>query len=435
MANDPSTEPKLDRFSDSRQAETVVSEDAPRPRGSKTICIPCDREQYPELIANPVRFRHYVDGLQAAHPELFPAAIAGGYRSHGLTPPSAKLGLRLRRIKLKTTGEVYSVCPAFVMPYMTGYVADVEHALFLLPFGVPFWALTHVFGRNDMYWYRLATGCGRNSIVGTTVKAPECLPRDLLADEKHTTRKGEKAYVAMTVGGDCVLGAAVCPAAGAVELTQGYGVFADEARNVAPDYAPETVNTDGWEATQKAWKSLFPTLTVILCFLHAFLSIRDRCKKGGELLRQLGDRVWRAYGAPTKRAFAQRVRRLREWAERTLEPGVVRDKVRALCANAPRFLLAYDYPNAHRTSVLLDRWMRWQDRFLFNRQYFHRSWEAAEQGMRAWALLSNFRPYSPRTLAKRPQAQCPAERLNGFRYCDNWLENLRVSASLGGYRQ
>jgi hypothetical protein len=30
---------------------------------------------------------------------------------------------------------------------------------------------------------------------------------------------------------------------------------------------------------------------------------------------------------------------------------------------------------------------------------------------------------------------CPAEKLNGFRYHDNWLENLLVSASLGGYRQ
>jgi hypothetical protein len=25
--------------------------------------------------------------------------------------------------------------------------------------------------------------------------------------------------------------------------------------------------------------------------------------------------------------------------------------------------------------------------------------------------------------------------LNGFRYCDNWLENLRVSSSMCGYRQ
>jgi hypothetical protein len=47
------------------------------------------------------------------------------------------------------TEEVFSVCPAFVMPYMTGLTSEVADALFLLGFGVPFWGLTHVFGRNE----------------------------------------------------------------------------------------------------------------------------------------------------------------------------------------------------------------------------------------------------------------------------------------------
>ncbi len=432
MSNDPST--REDLASSARVAQEGTA-GSPWPRGSKTICIPCDREQYPELVANPGCLRRTVDGLLIKHPELFPTAMAEGYRSHGLRPPSAKLGIRLRRIRVIATGEVYSVCPSFVMPYMTGYVSEVEHPLFLLDLGVPYWALTHVFGHNDMYWYRLAVAWARNSIVGTTVKGAERLPQDLLADEKHTCHRGDKAYVATTVAKDCVLGAAMCTGAGTSELSSGYGVFAKEARNVDPDYAPQSVNTDGWEATQKAWQGLFPRITVILCFLHAFIKIRERCKKGAELFRAIGDRVWEAYRAPTKRAFAQRVRRLREWAEQGLETGVVRDKVLALCAKASRFALAYDHPHAHRTSNLVDRLMRWQDRFLFNRQYFHRSWEAAELGIRAWAILSNFRPYSPRTLANHPGGRCAAERLNGFRYCDNWLENLRVSASMGGYRQ
>ena len=62
--------------------------------------------------------------------------------------------------------------------------------------------------------------------------------------------RGEKVYVATTVGKDCVLGAAMCTAADAAALTQGYGVFAEESRNLAPDYQPETVNTDGWGATR-----------------------------------------------------------------------------------------------------------------------------------------------------------------------------------------
>ncbi len=114
---------------------------------------------------------------------------------------------------------------------------------------------------------------------------------------------------------------------------------------------------------------------------------------------------------------------------------MVLNKLLALCEKAPLFAQAYDHPNAHRTSNMVDRLMRWQDRFLFNRQYFHRSWEAAELGIRAWAILCNFRPYCPRAIGKRTDGNCAAERLNGFRYCDNWLENLRVSTSMGGYRQ
>jgi hypothetical protein len=56
---------------------------------------------------------------------------------------------------------------------------------------------------------------------------------------------------------------------------------------LASDYAPQTVNTDDWLATQKAWQALFVTLTVIECFLHAFLKIRDRCKRLKTLFPQI----------------------------------------------------------------------------------------------------------------------------------------------------
>ena len=421
------TEPAADK--------ATAKGNTPLPRGSKTICIPCDPEHYPELVKSKASFRHHVDDLYAKYPELFPQAMGEGYYCYDIRPPSVKLGIRLRRIQLVATDEVYSICPSFVMPYMTGMTRDVADALFLLGFGVPFWALVHLFGRNEMYWYRLATAFGRNSITGTTVKHAENLPKDLLADEKHTKHRGQKVYVATTVGDDCILGAAMCKDADAAALTDGYGVFAKEVRNLDPDYQTETVNTDGWGATQNAWIELFASVVIIPCFLHAFIKIRARCKKWGELFTDISTNVWNAYHAPNKRAFSQRLRRLREWAQETLEEGVVLNKLLALCEKAPLFAQAYDHPHAHRTSNMVDRLMRWQDRFLFNRQYFHRSWEAAEQGIRAWAILCNFRPYCPRARGKRTDGHCAAERLNGFRYCDDWLENLRIASSMGGYRQ
>jgi len=69
------------------------------------------------------------------------------------------------------------------------------------------------------------------------------------------------------------------------------------------------------------------------------------------------------------------------------------------------------------------------DKYLFNTQYFHGSLESAEFSIRAYALIQNFAPSNPRTIKKFNGWQSPAERLNQFRYHDNWLQNLLVSAS------
>jgi hypothetical protein len=127
-----------------------------------------------------------------------------------------------------------------------------------------------------MYWHRLECSLGRFSLVGTTVRSGDRLPRHLVADEKHTTLGGQKVYLAATAGGGCCLGMALAKAASNDDLTAAYGVFRDEARRLDPKYCPETVNTDGWPATQAAWQALFRGVTLILCFLHAFLKVRER---------------------------------------------------------------------------------------------------------------------------------------------------------------
>ena len=78
--------------------------------------------------------------------------------------------------------------------------------------------------------------------------------------------------------------------------------------------------------------------------------------------------------------------------------------------------------------------MRFLDRACFNAQYFHGTLESAELRVRALALLWNFCPSSPMTVRKHHGQRCPAERLNGKRYAENWLENLLVSGSMNGLR-
>src|SRR4051794_31705423 len=126
-----------------------------------------------------------------------------------------------------------------------------------------------------MYWHRVVERLGRSSLVGTTVRDAARLPVHLAADEHHADWSGQKGYVATTVGGGCLLGVALTAAADDAHLREAYGVFAAEARDVEPEYAPETVNADGWAATRNAFRALFPTIAVVLCFLHGVLKNRD----------------------------------------------------------------------------------------------------------------------------------------------------------------
>jgi hypothetical protein len=306
---------------------------------------------------------------------------------------------------------------------------------FLRKCAVPYWARAEVFGRSPRDGYRLERSLGRHSLVGTTVQAAERRPRPLVADEKHTTLAGKKASLATTAGSGCGLGRALALSADGDDLTKAYGVFREEAHHRDPEDRPETVNPDGWPATQAAGRALFDGVTLILCLLHAFLKIRERAKHLKGTFEALRERVWKASHAPEARTFSQRLRRLREWAEDHVDKAVVREKGLALCAKREAFLKAYAHRGCHRTSTLVDRVLRRLDYHLSCGQHLHGSTRAAEGGLRGWALIPNFAPSCPRTVRATPGLRSPAERLNGNRYHPEWLQNLLVSASLGGYRK
>ncbi len=396
----------------------------------RTICLPVSEEEYPQVVDSPTECRRFLDDRYANMPELFPEGFEDGYEMKD-SYWSRKMQLRLRRIELRN-GVAYTLRPSFVMPYLTGRVEDVEGPLFLRRFGVPYWALTYVFGRDPMYWYRQEIGLGRFSVVGTTVRRSK-LPVHLLADEHHERCEREKRYVATTVGAGCCLGAEVAEAADAPSLSKAYRVFQEEARDVEPDYAPQTVNTDGWKSTQAAWKELFPTIITILCYLHAWLKIRDRGKHLGQKFGELSRKVWHAYHALTPRGLKQRLKALRTWAGRRLS-GDVRTCTRDLCDKADQWAQGYASPGCHRTSNMLERVMRLMYRYFFRGQHFHGSLQASTLRSRSWALLHNFAPWHPARDKHNGGWRCPAERLNKHRYHENWLENLLVSGSLGGYR-
>ena len=83
----------------------------------------------------------------------------------------------------------------------------------------------------------------------------------------------------------------------------------------------------------------------------------------------------------------------------------------------------------------VDRHLRRLDYHLYCGQHLHGSVGVAERGLRGWALILNFAPSCPEVVRESPGLRGPAERLNGKRYHHEWLQNLLVSASLGGYRR
>ena len=149
----------------------------------------------------------------------------------------------------------------------------------------------------------------------------------------------------------------------------------------------------------------------------------------------MATRLWDCFKAESKGAFSQRVRRLFERCQNTKNeiPEVISDKIKKLRENLPQFSQAYDFPGAHRTSNMIDRLMQRMDRHLFSTQYFHGTIESANLSIRAWALIQNFAPLNPWTVKQKGHISS-FQKLNGFQYHENWLQNLLISASLGGLR-
>ncbi|MBC2734782.1 MAG: hypothetical protein HF981_10525 [Desulfobacteraceae bacterium] len=97
-------------------------------RNNRTICLPFSQEDYNACIKNPIDFRIYIDKQIELFPELFPSEITKGYLMKDIYL-SKKQSVLIRRIEI--AGIPYTIRPSFIMPYMTGFVCEIEKAIFL----------------------------------------------------------------------------------------------------------------------------------------------------------------------------------------------------------------------------------------------------------------------------------------------------------------
>src|SRR4029453_1465392 len=112
----------------------------PPQKGYRTIPFPLAESEYGRFLTDRSYAKDRLEELYEEFAELFPEAFPWGYTFFGFTEPSIKQHLLWRRIRLDQGRTVFTIAPAFVMPYMAGRTQDVDHALLLRRFHVPFWA-------------------------------------------------------------------------------------------------------------------------------------------------------------------------------------------------------------------------------------------------------------------------------------------------------
>lgn len=422
-----------------------------QPSISREIVIPVTLDAYLEAIEDNEAFRSLLAGCYAKHPECFPPAFENGFGFKDFKE-SSKMNIRIRRIRVGFGSKeyFYRVVPANIMPYMTGRTEDVEKPLFLRKFNVPYWALEYTFGRSACYYWRLERRMGMASIAGSLtghidaesddtgeVARCECsLPEDIACDEKHAKYLGKKAYVTVSAGGGCVLGAELTEGADKASLVEGYSVLRNEIEAAAPGHEIKSINTDGYTSTTAAIPEVWgKTIVLITCILHLYIAIRDGCKKKyREQFEEVADDFWNCYDAQTKGGFAQRwsafIKKCESRSEE-LPERIIGKLSRANERKLANYKAWYDRPEGHRTSSAVDRVMGSLNRRLFAMRHLRGHFVNSRLLLRAWAHLHNFAPWNPHTI-KQKNARCPAEHLTKKRYRDNWLENFRVASSSAG---
>ena len=106
-------------------------------RASNAIALPFEsQDQYRQIVKDRFAFRSFVELSATRFPELFPCEFhKSGFTLHQIRH-SSKLDLLLRRIKVKSTGQILQIRPSFAMPYMTGQTEFVSEALYLRLWGL-----------------------------------------------------------------------------------------------------------------------------------------------------------------------------------------------------------------------------------------------------------------------------------------------------------
>lgn len=396
----------------------------------KTLHLYFEESTYMTILSDSRSFRAHLGVLMSVYPELFPLDMhEKGYDMHDIRY-SQRQNLSYRRIRLRNDSRsVLTIMPSFIMPYWVRRTQEAAQGLLLRYTGTSYERISETLGGSAPHWERMETHLGTYSIVQTTLICAQDLPEYYVADEKITFFHGKEASVTMTAAQECVWGMAMSLSEGQNGLQTAYGNFATEARLMKADFAPKSVVIDGWAATRNAWQALFPSIQLILCFLHGVLKVGSCTKNLKEQWAAIKKMLWDAYKATDEADFLAQINAFKIKADELICPlskPRILEAIEKMWAKKDQYAKYYEFSEGYRTSNHVDRPMNNLDKYLFNTQYFHGHLKNAELKLRAWALIHNFKPFCQKIAKKRVWVS-RAHTINKAIYHDNWLENLLIA--------
>lgn len=275
-----------------------------------------------------------------------------------------------------------------------------------------------------------------NTGVFTAPAAGTHPPVHLLSDEKFANLAGKQIYLFLVAQSELIWYGEWMNATDEAtfqatinRFLTGMDTAAQTSGHLQPDdlYAPTSVTTDGWKAAQNAWESEVSGLDLMECKLHGKKRIRatldDLAKahpdKSLDQLHLIRDDLNAVLDAPSRAAYAQRVRRNRE---RYVDEPLVLKRLDILKEKQVLFTNHLKYDQAPAYSAPLDRSMRFLDEKLqVSGQY--RAADAINPMLNAWAIVNNLRPFLPDAIkAGQSLAQHFGAKLNGL----PWMEALNL---------
>lgn len=261
-------------------------------------------------------------------------------------------------------------------------------------------------------------------------------PPHLLSDEKFARLNGERIYLFLASEGELIWYGESMSNTDESAFTQVIGSFLSTMNNAAQTidslaiddkYAPESVTTDGWQASQNGWKATVPDIDLIECNFHGrkrvSVTLDDYAKDHPELsrkeLKDVQDDIGAIFAAPSLAAFSQRIRRN---LERYRDEPILVKRLDILKHKRFMFTNHLKFEQAPPYSAPLDRSMRFLDEKLQSFGQF-RGCDAINPMLNAWAIVNNLRSFLPDA---RKAGQSLAEFFGAKIKGIPWMEALNL---------